>query len=54
MTRIGFRDMGDMAIGDPVLWLVVCALPAAVAVGASIVRALPAMRVEPVAALRAE
>jgi len=54
VTRLGFREMADLAITDPILWASVCFLLVAVAVGASIVPAQRAMRVEPIVALRAE
>ena len=54
VTRLGFREMANLAITDPILWASVCSLLVGVAVSAAILPALRAMRVEPVVALRAE
>jgi putative ABC transport system permease protein len=54
VTRVTFREMADLAVTDPFLWISVSALLAVVALGAGIVPAQRATRVEPVVALRAE
>ena len=54
VTRAAFRDLAFLAATDPLLWGGVVALLAAVAVGASVIPARRAMRVEPMTALRAE
>jgi len=54
VTRAVFREMARLAATDPVLWLSVAALLALVALGASILPARWATRVEPAVALRAE
>ena len=54
VMRAGFRELAVFAAADPLLWGAVVALLAVVAVGASVVPARRAMRVEPMTALRAE
>ena len=54
VTRFTFPELAALALGDPSLWLAVSGLLALVALGASVVPARRAMRVQPVVALRAE
>jgi len=54
VTRAAFREMAELAVTDPWLWISVAALLALVALGASVVPARRATRVEPAVALRAE
>jgi putative ABC transport system permease protein len=54
VMRVGFRELAVFASTDPLLWAIVVALLAVVAVGASVVPGRRAMRVEPKRALRAE
>jgi putative ABC transport system permease protein len=54
VTRTAFREMADLAVTDPLLWLGVTALLALVAVAATIVPARRATSVQPSVALRAE
>jgi ABC-type lipoprotein release transport system permease subunit len=51
---VGFHELAVFAGTDPLLWAMVVALLAVVAIGASVVPARRAMRVEPMRALRAE
>jgi len=54
VTRAAFREMAELAVTDPLLWISVTALLSLVALGASVLPARRAMRVEPAVALRAE
>jgi putative ABC transport system permease protein len=54
VTRSAFREMAELAVTDPLLWISVAALLAFVALGASVLPARRATRVEPAVALRAE
>ena len=54
LARVAFREMAALAATDVVLWASVCGLLAVTALGASLVPARRATRVEPVRALRAE
>ena len=54
VARAAFREMVDIAGTSVALWAVVCGLLAVTAIGASLVPARRATRIEPVTALRAE
>jgi putative ABC transport system permease protein len=54
VMRVGFHELAVFAGTDPLLWAIVVALLAVVAIGASVVPARRAIRVEPMRALRAE
>jgi putative ABC transport system permease protein len=54
VTRVAFREMADLAVTDPLLWLGVTALLGLVAVAATLVPARRATSVQPSVALRAE
>jgi hypothetical protein len=54
VTRVAFRQLADLSMTDSALWATVSAILAAVAIGASLIPARRATRVEPVVALRAE
>jgi ABC-type antimicrobial peptide transport system permease subunit len=54
VTRAAFREVADLAVTDPLLWLAVTGLLALVAIAASIVPARRATSVQPSVALRAE
>jgi putative ABC transport system permease protein len=54
VTRAAFREVADLAVTDPLLWLAVSGLLALVAIAATIVPARRATSVQPSVALRAE
>jgi putative ABC transport system permease protein len=54
VTHLAFRELARMAVTDPILWALVVALLAIVALAASIVPAIRATRIDPMIALRAE